>query len=226
MFSFWWITGAIQSVTLHVYSSSFAAGGSAIYATANDWTETGINWSTRPAINSSGLDTISAISNHTWVEYNVTAQITGDGTLKLCSCVYQYRCSLVPGSRRKWSAPIGYNHCTLEWIMKKLPTVWQLLHNHIKTSTRYLKITTVGPLTAESFICVVKVVAGATIWAPAFMFNFWTIAWLTLLHRNVKFGQNLSHSWRAPAGVIYFLLHVLWFLEPWVLLYSERCING
>ena len=80
MFSISGITGTIKSATLRVYSSSFTADGPTIYATSNNWTETGINWSTQPAITSSGLDIVSAISNHTWVEYNVTAQVTGDGT--------------------------------------------------------------------------------------------------------------------------------------------------
>jgi len=80
MFSVSGITGTIQSATLRVYSSSFTVDGPTVFATANDWTETGIDWSTRPAIISSGLDTIGAISNHTWAEYNVTAQVTGDGT--------------------------------------------------------------------------------------------------------------------------------------------------
>jgi len=84
------ITGTVQSAILRVYSTSVTQDGPIVYATTNDWTEAGITWSTRPTIISSGLDYISRIGNKSWVEYNVTVQITGDGT---------YSFVLVPSSK-------------------------------------------------------------------------------------------------------------------------------
>ena len=74
------ITGTIQNATLRVYSTSSTVDGPPVFATTNDWTETGISGNTRPAITSSGLDDMGAIASGVWSEYNVTAQITGDGT--------------------------------------------------------------------------------------------------------------------------------------------------
>ena len=74
------ITGAIQSATLRVYSTSSTVDGPTVYATTNDWTETGITWNMRPARTSSELDDKAAIATGVWVEYNVTTVITGDGT--------------------------------------------------------------------------------------------------------------------------------------------------
>jgi hypothetical protein len=83
------ITGSIQSATLRVYSTSSTMDGPTVYATTNDWTETGITWNMRPARTSSELDDKAAIATGVWVEYNVTTVITGDGT---------YSFALVPTS--------------------------------------------------------------------------------------------------------------------------------
>jgi parallel beta-helix repeat protein len=74
------IAGTIQSATLRVYSTSSTVDGPTVYATTNDWTETGVTWNTRPARTSSELDDKAAIATGVWVEYNVTTVITGDGT--------------------------------------------------------------------------------------------------------------------------------------------------
>jgi hypothetical protein len=73
-------TGTIQNATLRVYSTSSTVDGPAVYATTNTWTETGITWNTQPALTSSVLDDKAAISTGAWTEYNVTPQITGNGT--------------------------------------------------------------------------------------------------------------------------------------------------
>jgi hypothetical protein len=74
------VIGSVQSATLRVYSTSGTVDGPAVYATTNNWTETGITWNTRPARTSAGMDDKGAIATGVWVEYNVTALITGDGT--------------------------------------------------------------------------------------------------------------------------------------------------
>jgi hypothetical protein len=74
------IAGTVQSAVLRVYSTSGTVGGPTVYAAASAWTETAVNWNTRPALTSSGLDTKGAIASGIWTEYNVTAQITSNGT--------------------------------------------------------------------------------------------------------------------------------------------------
>jgi hypothetical protein len=79
-FSLSGIAGTVQSAILRVYSTSSTVDGPAVYATTNNWTETGITWNTRPTLTSSVLDDKGTIATGVWIEYNVTAQITGDGT--------------------------------------------------------------------------------------------------------------------------------------------------
>ena len=73
-------TGVIQNAILRVYSTSSTVDGPAVYATTNTWTETGITWNTQPSLTSSVLDDKAAIATGVWIEYNVTAQVTGNGT--------------------------------------------------------------------------------------------------------------------------------------------------
>ena len=74
------VVGPVQSATLRVYSTSSTVDGPAVYATTNDWTETGITWNTRPARTSDGMDDKGPIATGTWVEYNITPLVAGDGT--------------------------------------------------------------------------------------------------------------------------------------------------
>jgi hypothetical protein len=74
------IAGTVQNATLRVYSTSGTVDGPTVYGTTSDWTETGINGNTLPALTSSVLDDKGAIASGVWTEYNVTAQIAGDGT--------------------------------------------------------------------------------------------------------------------------------------------------
>lgn len=75
------VSGTIQSATLRVYdTTNGSVNGPAVYGTGTAWTETGITWNNRPARTSDLLDNQGSISTTTWVEYNVTAFVTGNGT--------------------------------------------------------------------------------------------------------------------------------------------------
>jgi len=54
--------------------------GPAVYSTGTSWTETEITWNTRPARTSNAVDNKDNISAGTWVEYDVTSLVTGNGT--------------------------------------------------------------------------------------------------------------------------------------------------
>ena len=58
-----------------------SANGPAVYSTGTSWTETGITWNNRPARTSGALDNKGRISAGTWVEYDVTAAVAGNGTV-------------------------------------------------------------------------------------------------------------------------------------------------
>ncbi|MBK9924750.1 MAG: DNRLRE domain-containing protein [Anaerolineales bacterium] len=75
------ISGTIQSATLRVYdTTNGSANGPVVYGTGTSWTETGITWNNRPPRITGALDNKGNISVGTWVEYNVTSLVTGDGT--------------------------------------------------------------------------------------------------------------------------------------------------
>ena len=78
------IGGLIQSVKLRVYCTTNATtNGPAVYLADNIWVEKGtggITWDTQPALLSASSDNKGAINLATWVEYDVTALVTADGT--------------------------------------------------------------------------------------------------------------------------------------------------
>jgi hypothetical protein len=75
------LSGAIQDATLRVYVSTNASNnGPAVYATDTSWTESSLTWTSRPARTSGALDNKGSLSKDTWVEYNVTSLVKGNGT--------------------------------------------------------------------------------------------------------------------------------------------------
>ncbi|HLO28627.1 MAG TPA: DNRLRE domain-containing protein [Anaerolineales bacterium] len=75
------ISGTVQSAQLRLYDTTNGSrNGPAVYATDTSWTETGITWNKRPARTGSVLDNKGSISSATWVEYNVTSLVKGNGT--------------------------------------------------------------------------------------------------------------------------------------------------
>jgi hypothetical protein len=83
------ISGPIESARLRLFAYDGSPNGGSIYLVSNDyqgsstpWTEAGLNWNNAPIIGGSPLSTYTAnIPNNTWVEYDVTAAITGDGII-------------------------------------------------------------------------------------------------------------------------------------------------
>jgi hypothetical protein len=74
------ISGTVSSATMRVYVTDATRNGPALYTTSNDWSETGITWNNRPARTSDMLEDKGALTLNTWVDYDVTNIITGDGT--------------------------------------------------------------------------------------------------------------------------------------------------
>ena len=70
----------MQSAKLRLYNYNGTADGPAVYTTGTSWSETAINWNTRPARTSAATDDKGAIPVNTWVEYDVTPFVTGNGT--------------------------------------------------------------------------------------------------------------------------------------------------
>ena len=75
------VSGTVQSARLRLYTTTNGTkNGPAVYSTGTSWTETEITWNTRPARPSNAVDNKGSISTATWVEYDVTSLVTGNGT--------------------------------------------------------------------------------------------------------------------------------------------------
>jgi hypothetical protein len=70
----------VLSAKLRLFASNGSTNGPAVYGTATDWSETVITWNTgRPARTSGNADDKAGITTGTWVEYDVTSLVPGDG---------------------------------------------------------------------------------------------------------------------------------------------------
>ena len=78
------IDGPVQSARLRVFCpTNGTTNGPAAYLANSNWTESGtsgINWNNQPALESGAFDNKGAIAANSWVEYDVTALITANGT--------------------------------------------------------------------------------------------------------------------------------------------------
>ncbi len=82
-FSLSGITAPVRSAKLRLYAFTATNNGPAAFAAGSGWTETGVTWNNRPATIGNALDHVATIASQTWVEYNVTSAITGNGTFDL-----------------------------------------------------------------------------------------------------------------------------------------------
>jgi hypothetical protein len=73
------VSGTVQSAILRLFVSNASSDGPGIYGTGNSWAETGITWNNRPAPTTGALANIGVAAPDTWVEYDLTGHITGDG---------------------------------------------------------------------------------------------------------------------------------------------------
>jgi hypothetical protein len=75
------VSGTIRSARLRLYvTDNGTENGPAIYATNNSWSENEITWNNRPASTSEAVDNKERLSTNSWVEYDVTPLIGGEGT--------------------------------------------------------------------------------------------------------------------------------------------------
>jgi hypothetical protein len=74
------VSGTVSNAQLRVFVTDGTYNGPALYTTSNTWTETGITWNNRPARTSGALQDKGALAVSTWVDYDVTPVITGNGT--------------------------------------------------------------------------------------------------------------------------------------------------
>ncbi len=73
-------TQGVQRAKLRLYATSNTTDGPTIYATSNNWSESTITWRQAPAATGGPIDDRGVITSGTWVEYDVTSVVKGDGT--------------------------------------------------------------------------------------------------------------------------------------------------
>ena len=78
------IAGPIQSVKLRIFcTTNGTTNGPAVHLANNNWVESGtggINWNNRPTLIGGASDNKAAFGSNSWVEYDVTTLVTGNGT--------------------------------------------------------------------------------------------------------------------------------------------------
>jgi photosystem II stability/assembly factor-like uncharacterized protein len=81
------VVGAVQSATLRLRVVDPGPDGGAAFAVSNNlrntatpWTEAALTWNNAPTLSGSALDAEGSVTANTWVELNVTAAVTGNGT--------------------------------------------------------------------------------------------------------------------------------------------------
>lgn len=74
------LEGTVTNALLRVYNKGNGSSkGPVLYGTDTSWTETAITWSNRPPRTTSEFGNVDAVGENAWVEYDVTAYVTGDG---------------------------------------------------------------------------------------------------------------------------------------------------
>src|SRR5512133_268885 len=75
------VSGTVQDARLRLYTKENGSlDGPAVYSTNETWAEAELTWNNRPTHNRA-LDNKDQIDSETWVEYNVTSAVKGQGTV-------------------------------------------------------------------------------------------------------------------------------------------------
>jgi hypothetical protein len=84
-FSLHGLTGTVTRATLRLYASDGTTDGPRVFLTSGGWTEGGLTWSNRSGSGAgmAPLDDKGAIASGTWVEFDVTGGVSGNGELNL-----------------------------------------------------------------------------------------------------------------------------------------------
>ena len=73
----------VASATLRLYGTNPTSNGPRVFTTTNGWTENGLTWATKPAPTGTPVADLGSVSSGAWTEVDVTAAVTGNGTVSL-----------------------------------------------------------------------------------------------------------------------------------------------
>jgi len=75
---------SVSRVILRLYVRDQSnSGGKAFATTSSTWNEQSVTWNNAPGFAGSAIDEIGSVSDNTWVEFNLTTFVTGDGIVSL-----------------------------------------------------------------------------------------------------------------------------------------------
>jgi hypothetical protein len=74
------ISGTVTGARLRLFANNPSDDGPSVYRTSGAWAESGVTWSNQPVATGSALGKLGVVPLDGWVEYNVTAAVTGSGT--------------------------------------------------------------------------------------------------------------------------------------------------
>ncbi len=76
------LSGPVLRAKLRLYATDATVNGPAIYATSSAWEESTLTFANKPAV-LLPLSTTGSVAANTWVEWDVTAAVQGNGTVNL-----------------------------------------------------------------------------------------------------------------------------------------------
>ena len=74
------VDGAVTSARLRAWVTDGSSNGPEVYRAGTDWEESAVTWNTKPARSGGLLADAGKLSASRWVEWDVTAAVTGNGT--------------------------------------------------------------------------------------------------------------------------------------------------
>ncbi|MBA3501066.1 MAG: DNRLRE domain-containing protein [Deltaproteobacteria bacterium] len=74
------ISGTVTRARVRLFVSDPSSDAAALYRTSSAWSETSVNWNTKPAPTGSAFGDITTAASGTWIEYSVTSAVTANGS--------------------------------------------------------------------------------------------------------------------------------------------------
>ncbi len=82
-FSVTGVSGTVTRAVVRLYAAEGSSDGPRLFLAAGGWGESTVNWNNRPAPLGSALGDKGAVSSGTWMEYDVTSAVKGNGELNV-----------------------------------------------------------------------------------------------------------------------------------------------
>jgi hypothetical protein len=73
------LEGEVKEAKLRVFAPNGTGDGPAVHPTSSGWTESQLTWNTKPAATGPAVANTGAIAANSWVEYDVTSLVSGEG---------------------------------------------------------------------------------------------------------------------------------------------------